>query len=350
MTTRVLIETYDRHGRPQARQFLAFDGDTASFTIGRSVLADVPVNDEHVAPLHASVSVDEAGTIKVSDLGSINGTVVDGQPLGRAVSAHANGKRLVVGTQEIRIRSSHEPLPAERPLRSITSRFLRPWLLATIGAVLTATLVGYETWLGASPRFTESFVYMLTYTTVALLLWISVWSLGTRIIRGQWQWFSHAAIVLLIGLLASAVNEAVSFGSFSLALPPWDMQQTGLFCVMLAALLYLHLGQATTMRRRPTALVSFTLPALIVAGFIWTGAQSELRNVSRTAEAGRIYPPQFRLAAATGLDGFFAKAGLLQVEADGKRKAAIADDPDGAAGGVGRMNYSTLVEVARSAG
>jgi len=330
MTNRVMIETFDRQGRPQGRQFLAFEGDTATFTIGRSILADVPLNDEHAAPLHASVSIDETGAIEITDLGSVNGIAIDGRPIGRSLEALAKGQRLMVGTQDIRIRSSREPLAPEKPLRSVTSKYLRPWLLAAAGAVLMAALVGYETWLGATPRFVEAFVYALIFTTVAFLLWISIWSVGTRIVRGRWQWFEHAAIVLLISLFATALNELVSLGSFSLGLPTWGLQQTAMFAVMLAALLYFHLGQATTMQRRPTVLVSFTLPALIVAGLVWSGAQSELRNVSQTVENGRFYPPQYRLAEAASLDGFFAKAELLRLDADSKRIAAIADDPDGA--------------------
>lgn len=54
-----------------------------TFTIGRGTEADLRVNDPGVSRLHASLNVEEDGTgqlrVTITDLGSMNGLLVDGQ-------------------------------------------------------------------------------------------------------------------------------------------------------------------------------------------------------------------------------------------------------------------------------
>ncbi len=51
-------------------------GDT--FTIGRSPECDLRIDDQYVSPRHARVTRDSAGQIWIQDLGSTNGTLVNG--------------------------------------------------------------------------------------------------------------------------------------------------------------------------------------------------------------------------------------------------------------------------------
>ncbi|MFF9349974.1 FHA domain-containing protein [Streptomyces sp. NPDC014734] len=49
--------------------------------IGRSAEADVPLDDPDVSRLHCAVTVTEDGLVSVADLGSTNGTLLDGRPV-----------------------------------------------------------------------------------------------------------------------------------------------------------------------------------------------------------------------------------------------------------------------------
>ncbi|NEA46013.1 FHA domain-containing protein, partial [Streptomyces sp. SID10815] len=51
-------------------------------TVGRSADADVPLDDPDVSRLHCAVTVAPDGRVSVADLGSTNGTVLDGRPIG----------------------------------------------------------------------------------------------------------------------------------------------------------------------------------------------------------------------------------------------------------------------------
>jgi pSer/pThr/pTyr-binding forkhead associated (FHA) protein len=70
-------------------------------TIGRTARADFIVSAPLVSRLHCRLSADASGVLQVEDLGSTNGTVVNGKRVERAVLKE--GDRLGVGRMEFRI-------------------------------------------------------------------------------------------------------------------------------------------------------------------------------------------------------------------------------------------------------
>lgn len=72
--------------------------------IGRSPDADLVIADGFVSALHARVTPEGSEAI-VEDLGSTNGTVVDGQPVTRPLRART-GSRIVLGQNEIAVVAS----------------------------------------------------------------------------------------------------------------------------------------------------------------------------------------------------------------------------------------------------
>lgn len=50
--------------------------------VGRSADADVPLDDPDVSRMHCAVTLGTDGRVSVTDLGSTNGTTVDGSPVG----------------------------------------------------------------------------------------------------------------------------------------------------------------------------------------------------------------------------------------------------------------------------
>ncbi|MGW1768699.1 FHA domain-containing protein [Streptomyces sp. NPDC002073] len=74
--------------------------------IGRSAEADVPLDDPDVSRLHCAVTVGEDGRVAVADLGSTNGTALDGQPVGTRPVPLAPGALLSVGESTLRLVSA----------------------------------------------------------------------------------------------------------------------------------------------------------------------------------------------------------------------------------------------------
>lgn len=79
--------------------------------VGRSVDADVPLDDPDVSRLHCAVTVDGEGRVTVADLGSTNGTALDGAPVGERAVAFPAGALLRIGESTLRL----EPAPPARP-------------------------------------------------------------------------------------------------------------------------------------------------------------------------------------------------------------------------------------------
>ncbi|MFE1955454.1 FHA domain-containing protein [Streptomyces sp. NPDC059524] len=71
--------------------------------VGRSADADVPLDDPDVSRLHCAVTLTEDGRVTVADLGSTNGTRVDGRPVGERPVRLAPGALLRLGESALRV-------------------------------------------------------------------------------------------------------------------------------------------------------------------------------------------------------------------------------------------------------
>ncbi|MFE1753504.1 FHA domain-containing protein [Streptomyces anandii] len=78
-------------------------------TVGRSADADVPLDDPDVSRVHCAVTVDPDGRVSVSDLGSTNGTELDGRPVGDRPLRFAPGALLRIGESALRLTPAAGP-------------------------------------------------------------------------------------------------------------------------------------------------------------------------------------------------------------------------------------------------
>ncbi|MEU8589746.1 FtsK/SpoIIIE domain-containing protein [Streptomyces sp. NPDC048664] len=71
--------------------------------VGRSASADVPLDDPDVSRLHCAVTVAADGRVSVADLGSTNGTALDGAPVTDRPARFAPGALLRLGESALRL-------------------------------------------------------------------------------------------------------------------------------------------------------------------------------------------------------------------------------------------------------
>ncbi|MFD5697556.1 FHA domain-containing protein [Streptomyces lasiicapitis] len=71
--------------------------------VGRSASADVPLDDPDVSRLHCAVTLDPDGRVTVTDLGSTNGTTVDGRTVSARPVRLASGSLLRIGESVLRL-------------------------------------------------------------------------------------------------------------------------------------------------------------------------------------------------------------------------------------------------------
>ncbi|MFE2074704.1 FHA domain-containing protein [Streptomyces misionensis] len=86
-------------------------------TVGRSADADVPLDDPDVSRLHCAVTVGADGRVFVADLGSTNGTTLDGTRVGERPVRVAAGSLLRVGESALRVAAGG--VPGEDRLRVV---------------------------------------------------------------------------------------------------------------------------------------------------------------------------------------------------------------------------------------
>ncbi|OEJ39295.1 cell division protein FtsK [Streptomyces agglomeratus] len=79
--------------------------------VGRSAEADVPLDDPDVSRLHCAVTLTQDGQVTVADLGSTNGTSLDGEDLTEHPVPLPPGALLRVGESALRLLTGHRPAP-----------------------------------------------------------------------------------------------------------------------------------------------------------------------------------------------------------------------------------------------
>jgi hypothetical protein len=326
----ILVEAFDRHGRALFRERIALTDGHGRFTVGRSVSADITLDDTHAAPLHVAIDVLPGGRLRASDLGSLNGIVVGGHRHRDARDLDLSDNAIQIGTTRLRVRTAHETLAPEVPdTTAFTALLHRPGWLAAAAAGAVALQAGYEGWLGAPKDLTETIITALSLLAAVTVGWVSIWALLSRVVLGEWRWLTHAAIMLATSLIYPVLDGAFDIGRFAFALPAWRNQMAWLMGLSFAVGLYFHLIYASHLSRRRAAVAAVLAPALILGGGTWFWERSASHDVNRTEASGRIYPPALRIAKASALDAYFTDIAGLRATAEAKRRAAAADDPDG---------------------
>jgi pSer/pThr/pTyr-binding forkhead associated (FHA) protein len=331
----VLVDCLDGQGAIQFRERFTVSDGRRALIIGRSVNADITVDDDHVAPLHASVEVTADGRLLARDLGTVNGVIIDRKrhhaDRGLSVPLGADGI-LQVGRTRLRLRTSHQPLTPEKTDTAnpgARSLLEHPGRLALGGALLVATQSGYDAWLGAPRDLTGVLVTSVGFAALLTVAWVSVWALLSRVMQHEWRWLRHAAIFLGISAAAVAVEGLVDLGWFAFSLPPLSGRNYWLITLTLATAITLHLIHASGLTARRAAMIGCLVPAILAAGGYWMLQRSTNRNVNYVEAPLRIYPPGVRLLAAGSSADYFTAARSLRTAADRKMKGTPLEDGEG---------------------
>jgi FHA domain len=323
----VVVDCLDSRGRVQLRQRVVLRGSRRMFTIGRSVDADVTLDDEHSAAVHVSVELTPDGRLLARDLGSINGIVVAGERHRAASGLLLEDGILQVGRTRLAVRTSRQTLPPEKPDQHGTASLLRqPAQLAGLGALAVVAQSTYEAWLGAPRDLLGGIVASVGFALLLIGLWVGVWALLSRVMQEEWRWLRHAAIILGIAAVTVSVNGTTDLGWFMFSLPPWNSRGIWIGSIALAAAVSLHLIHAAGLSARRAAAIGCLIPAVLAGGGQWFMVRNNSRDVNHIDADLRIYPPNLRVRKAGTVDDYFAGASALRKSADAKLKNAPADN------------------------
>ena len=326
---RVVVEGLDGHGRVQWRERLALDENRRTFTIGRSIDADVTLDDPFAAEMHASLEVTPDGRIFANDLGSVNGLIICGKSLRGACDLEVPGNVLQIGRTRLRVRTAAERLEPERPYQLRPSSLLRdPVWIAAIGGVIGGLQLGYSSWLSAPRDLALSIVSLLMVAISIGAIWVAVWGLLSRIMQGEWRWIRHCAIFLGVSTTFVTVMGVLELSAFAFALPLPNNRYTWIGAFALAWGLWLHLIHASNLAAGRAALVACIVSVVLAGGNDWLQERYQTRNVNYIPARMHIYPPAVRLRPSDTMANYFKGLEGLRELANSRLIDALANDPN----------------------
>ncbi|MEZ5845006.1 MAG: FHA domain-containing protein [Hyphomicrobiaceae bacterium] len=330
--TAVLVEVLDRHGHVRLQQRLSLDEGRPTFSIGRSLEADIVLDDEHVAPLHAVVELTNDGRLLAGDLGTVNGIVVGTVRHKEKGGLLVTGAPVRIGRTDLRLRTSAEPLAPEKPDRHEHRLHIQsPATLAGLAILLFAAQEIYASWLGAPRDLTTALATSLSLKATVVAGWVAGWALLSRILVGEWRWLRHIAIALGVTVAITCLDAITTIATFAWALPAWRNASIWSSVVALTVVLYMHLRTAAPLSHRRAIVLAAIAPLLAGLGATWFYERIARDDLWRVNSQSRIYPPWLRLTRAVPAEAYFKAAAGLRAEADQRRRALAVEDEDGTA-------------------
>jgi hypothetical protein len=303
-----------------------FAGAGTECLVGRDLDCDIVLDDEHSAPRHARLTLLEDGRVRVQDLGTRNGTRVDGRRIPADDGVVLERGEIIVGRTRLHIRTRHAPNGPERVFRREFLRRHRT-LLAVAGVSACVACGGFLRWLEAPSSLLVEATTAALVVLAAIALWAGLWALTTKLNHGSWHLRIHVAIVSiaaalcaagywLAGLVAFATQWAV-LARFGIAV----VGGTALFAI------YLHLREATPYGRRMSLALAATATALIGA-IAWVVAIALEDGSVNRVDLG----PDVRLGAARvvpnrDLADYLAEVEELKREAARERQKSLRNAP-----------------------
>jgi hypothetical protein len=310
----IWVEILSRH-RDIASRF-RLPGPEVS--IGRGYDNDVIVDDPYVAARHLRVFRDDDGRLVAEDLGSANGTFLDG-------GKTRLPRILVDGQQPIRIGQTflrfREAGHAVEPERVAPKR----WdVLPVVAAVaLGAAVLGLEAlsvWFGqvAEPR-AMSYLTPLLWASVATLVWVGMWALLSRIFAGRSHFFRNLLIALSGAFALSFYSELAKYFAFGWTFPLPSTYEYVAIWIVVAVVCFLHLREVGHTRLWLKGAVVAAL--LIVAVSVQTLQRSEaLSDSGRQITLHILMPPSLRAVPYRSEADFFGRVENLKATLDSDRE------------------------------
>ena len=244
-----LLEVIGRDGRVAQ----TLDVQRWPLTLGRSLAADVVLDDPHVAPLHATLSQSDDGglTLEVGDTanGVRQGRVRHAR--GERVAVSAGGATWQLGGLTLRLRTPAETLAAEQPLAA--SRAEGTWPMVGVALALAGlTLTKHGLSLDPGSELGD-WLPLVAGLPLALGLWAGLWALASKLFQHRFEFAAHLRLALPVALGVEVLDAVLPPLAAALDLPLlWRL----LGPLQLAALLWLlfrHLARVLPQARRAVA-------------------------------------------------------------------------------------------------
>jgi pSer/pThr/pTyr-binding forkhead associated (FHA) protein len=310
-----VVDVLDRDGRAR----VTVPVRRWPMTIGRAVGCDIVLDDPYVAPRHATLGEQDGG------LQLVVGETVNGAWLGRRRVAAgerialAGGDVVQVGGTRLRVRRPSDALAPERRWVPEASGSVRTVLLLLL--LFSAWNAG-DLWLRDDPggRVTD-YLPVLIGGPIALAIWAAFWSVGSKLIRHRFDFWSHTRIALLATLAMSAAALLLPVLAFTSGWT-WPSRIAPIAVSATAwAAVGAHIGRLLPGRPR---VLTGVMASLFVVGFgLFAFHHYETQErVFPELYVATLAPPALRLAPTVSTARFIDEAKALKAVLE----SHVADD------------------------
>ena len=324
-----LIELLDRDGRCVR----SWDVQQWPLTIGRALDNHLVLDDAFVAPHHATIDIDDQGSMRLRVGDTANGVALPGRKLvrGEDVELARTGTLMQLGGSRLRLRLRGETLAAERPLPAMLPH-VDGRLLGTGAGVFLLALASH--WLGLDPGAdATAWLPLAIGVPVALAGWCGIWALMSKLFQHRFDFMGHLRIVLPWLLALELVDALLPQLAAGLGWPGlWRMSQPGQV-LLLALMVRAHLAHMLPLH--PRAVTATVAAVAIAAGAVsLTITQRRTDSFSRAPYMSTLPMPAFNWAG-TVPPGTLVQdlAPLAERLAARVKKAKQAEEEDGTDGG-----------------
>jgi pSer/pThr/pTyr-binding forkhead associated (FHA) protein len=311
-----IVEVLDRDGRARATVPVR----RWPVTIGRAIDCDIVLDDPYVAARHATLTDPDGGGLQLLVGETVNGVWLKKR---RAAAgeriAVAAGDVIQVGGTRLRVRRAGDALPAER--RWIPDAPGRARTVLLLALVFSAWNAG-ALWLYDDPggRLTD-YLPSLLGGPVVVAFWAALWSVGSKLVRHRFDFWSHARIALLgmIGIAAAALLLPMFAFASGWA---WPSRLGPIATAAIGwAAIGVHIGRV--LPGRPRVLAGVMAVLFVIGGGLFSIHHYESRDrVFPELYVATLGPPALRIAPTVSPARFVEEARALRAVLE----AHVADD------------------------
>ncbi len=290
--------------------------------IGRSIECDVVLDDPYTAPHHATLDERE-GVLGIEAAGSLNGVSVGK----RLLKAHDRldlmpGDVFRVGGTRLRVRRATDALAPERTLPDARTGWISLVVLPALLALWTAA----EHWLSTDPGGRSiDYLTLIIATVLGLAVWSGFWSLGSRLFRQRFDYWTHVRAAALFFFTAAVVRALLPLVAYTLG---WEWPSRIAYLTNIGVLWALVLAHLTIMLPARRKVLAVAMGAIFVVGtsLYLTRNYQTTHRVFPELYVTMLAPPAVRLASPTAIDRFIDETRALK---DGLDHQAKEDDGTG---------------------
>ena len=322
MATLGYIEILDSKGVVVERTAV----DSFPITIGRAYSNQVILSDPYVCPLHLKIAQDEQGRVVANDLESVNGCYpVDGkEPLTQWELQ--SGSQFRIGRTVLRYVGVDHPLAPTLVDRGAKLSLLASPYAAVTSVIVLVLLLCLDGYLSSIERVTVAKIIGEPWVTLSMLAtWAGMWALASRLVVSHYNFPQHVTIACMALLTISALGVVAEWSEFFLPRIPilWIAGLFG-YGMVLAGLVYGHLGAASALRRRSRVSAAAEI-SLIVVGTSAISDFAARSNFSTIMEySGVLKPIDAAWVPVSSVDDFIGSSEKLKKDLDKLTKKAKA--------------------------